>query len=195
MNKEIFERNNADRFLQTGRILYEEDDMILIKELVEKKIKEKIENLKDKITIWDIDGTLCKFHYTGDDSRELLPCNDDDLKTFLKTHNMYNNARPLKIMQYIVNSLNPDLVYTLSTSIELAKLQKDEWLKTFYPKIKKENIFYSSSDGEKLIILEQLLLANKDKQLVFIEDTAKTLLNVEEKFKDIELQHILSFMV
>mgnify|MGYP001092153210 FL=1 len=139
MNKEIFERNNADRFLQTGRILYEEDDMILIKELVEKKIKEKIENLKDKITIWDIDGT------------------------------------------------NPDLVYTLSTSTEPAKLQKDEWLKTFYLKIKKENIFYSSNDGEKLIILEKLLLANKDKQLVFIEDTAKTLLNVEEKFKDIEL--------
>ena len=68
-------------------------------------------------------------------------------------------------------------------------------VKNILSKDKKENIFYSSNDGEKLIILEKLLLANKDKQLVFIEDTAKTLLNVEEKFKDIELQHILSFMV
>lgn len=156
-------------------------------------ILDKIDFLKDKIAVFDIDGVFCRFHYTEGD--HLLPCKDADLGTFLVNHNMYNFAKPLKIMQYVVNSLNPDNIFTLSTATIPAKAQKNEWLSKHYPKIKKEKIIYSKNDMEKLEFLKEILANHPDKTVVFIEDTAKTLLNSQEAYPNLYCLHISSFMI
>jgi 5'(3')-deoxyribonucleotidase len=194
LSENIYNRNLADMRMQPGRMLYE-DDMMEVMSQLKAKISEKVVDFQNKIVIFDIDGTLCEFKYTKKDSTKLLPCRDDQLSEYLKSYDMYDNAEPIRIMQYIIRQCDPESIYTLSTSTEPAKIQKNAWLRKYYPYIKKDHIFYTANDSEKLDVIRKLMLDYPNKQIVFVEDTARTLLNVQEKYPQILVQHTSSFIV
>lgn len=199
MNKENPKINETDMSLQTGQMPSKINGVELIKDMLEVRVYEKIQKFLDKITVWDVDGTLCKFKSTPTESKRLLPCNDADLKIYLNKqvkYNEYDYAQPLLLMQYLLSRLASDLTYTLSTtSILSVRPQKTSWLKENFPTIKEEHMYYSSNDDEKLKYLKKISQENSEKEVVFIDDTTRTLLKVEEKYPQIQVQHISNFLI
>ena len=187
--------NKSDLVLNAGRLL--DTDGIEVYSLKELDLKSRldsvIEMMQGYYVVFDIDGTLCRFKYTSKDSDSLLPCKDKDLNSYLSyENNMYKYAEPILTMQYVVSKLDPDMLGTLSTAVPMAVLLKREWLPNYYPRIKKSNYMWSNSDFEKLRYLQEL---SKKYKVLFIDDSYKTLLYVEERDKSIKLMHTSEFLL
>lgn len=156
-----------------------------------RRLDDLAEQMKDYLVVFDIDGTLCRFKYTDGDS--LLPCNNDDLSKYLSyANNMYTYAEPIKSMQYLINRLDSSKVMTLSTAVPMAVLLKIDWLEKYYPNILPSNRFWTKCDEDKLKVLQKL---SKDNKVLFIDDSYKTLLFIEENDKSIKLMHTSMFIL
>lgn len=149
--------------------------------------------LKDKIVVLDFDGTLAEFRYSDN---SLLPVLDKDFDNYCENNSeAYNMVRPLKTVMKIIKKLKCDDLYILSTSPDVPRQnQKIKWLAKYYKNIKKDNIFFVNNDEQKYCVLLSLKNKNPNRRISFIEDSAKTLLYVEERNTDFELYHITSFM-
>ena len=99
-------------------------------------------------------------------------------------------------MQFILDILYPfgaDDAYILSVSQpnvcapKLARIKKD------FPIFNEENIYQVRNADEKMMVLK-MLHEKHGKDIVFIEDTAKTLLNAEERFSFVHGYHISSLI-
>lgn len=158
-------------------------------------LKEKITFLNDKIVVFDLDGVLCKFKYTDDYNYNLLPCEDkvEVVNKYGENNDFYKYGKPNKIMQYIISKLNMENVYILSMTQENIRKWKTNWINSNYEKIKKENIIYTYNVDEKLEYLRNLKAKYTDKEIVFVEDRAETLIKVNEEKIDIICIHISSF--
>lgn len=140
-----------------------------------------IEKLKDKYVFFDVDGTLSEYRYNdhvsggnarGGQTYEELFFGD----VFIKN-------RPLKVMQRIVEQLNPDKMFVLgaiTTSHEL--LEKFKWLPKHYPNIKQEHYVFVGASDMKVIALEKYSekLNIKKSDIVLIDDKHATIRAVEE---------------
>ena len=156
-----------------------------------RRLDKLAEQMEDYLVVFGIDGTLCRFKYTGEDS--LLPCNNEDLSKYLSyASNMYAYAEPIKSMQYLVNKLDPSKVMTLSTAVPMAVLLKIDWLEKYYPNILPSNTLWTKYDEDKLKVLQKL---SKDNKVLFIDDSYKTLLFIEENDKSIKLMHTSMFIL
>lgn len=187
--------NKSDLVLNAGRLL--DTDGIEVYSLKELDLKSRldsiIEMMQGYFVVFDIDGTLCRFKYTSKDSDSLLPCKDKDLNSYLSyDNNMYKYAEPILTMQYVVSKLDPDMMGTLSTAVPMAVLLKREWLPNYYPNIKKSNYMWSNNDFDKLRYLQEL---SKKYKVLFVDDSYKTLLYVEERDKSIKLMHTSEFLL
>ena len=187
--------NKSDLVLNAGRLL--DTDGVEVYSLKELDLKSRldsiIEMMQGYFVVFDIDGTLCRFKYTSKDSDSLLPCKDKDLNSYLSyDNNMYKYAEPILTMQYVVSKLDPDMMGTLSTAVPTAVLLKREWLPNYYPNIKKSNYMWSDSDFDKLRHLQEL---SKKYKVLFVDDSYKTLLYVEERDKSIKLMHTSEFLL
>jgi hypothetical protein len=156
-----------------------------------RRLDKLAEQMEDYLVVFDIDGTLCRFKYTGEDL--LLPCNNEDLGKYLSyANNMYTYAEPIKSMQYLINKLDPSKVMTLSTAVPMAVLLKVDWLEKYYPSVLPSNTLWTKCDEDKLKVLQKL---SKDNKVLFIDDSYKTLLFIEENDKSIKLMHTSMFIL
>lgn len=144
-----------------------------------------IERLKDKIVVFDFDGTMTHFCYA---ENSLLPCRDDEIYEYSKTHNIYENARMLATVQYIISQLNTQNVYVLTRTEEtLIEKKNISILNNF--EILPHHIFHVQEAHKKLDVLKQLHDEHKT-EIIFVEDTFKTILNAEEAMDFVRGIHI-----
>ena len=177
--------DEKDRIIQAGRM---QNDINLddLTNIYKRKIFDAISYLNFKINVFDFDGTLTNFRYTND---TLLPCKDYELQSYCREHNLYENAEALKTMQYIINELDPNNIYVLTSTVPSLRENKNRFIYSNFPTIKKENIIHTNGADEKLEILKKIY-EERQKQIIFVEDLYKTLLNAEEKYDFVRSLHI-----
>ena len=153
------------------------------------QIRTIINRLQNKIVVLDFDGTMTQFRYASD---RLLPCRDDEIYEYSKSHNIYENARMLATMQYVVSQLNPENVYVLTrTEKTLIEKKNVSILKNF--NILPEHIFHVQQAHLKLEVLD-MLHKKHNSDIIFIEDTFKTILEAEEAMDFVHGIHISEFI-
>lgn len=146
--------------------------------------------LKNHIVVFDFDGTMTDFRYAKE---SLLPCRDDEIFEYSKTKNIYENARMLETVKYIIDNLDTEKVFVLTrTETTLIEKKNIAILENF--NIKAEHIYHVQDANNKLAILRKL--HNEfNENIVFVEDTFKTILNAEEAMPYVKGIHISTFMV
>lgn len=149
-----------------------------------------LDRVKDSITVWDWDGTLTKFKYA---EKSLLPCRDDEIYEYSKAHNIYADAKILAVMQYIISQLPKERVFILTrTEMTLIDKKNESILKHF--DVLPENIYHVQDAHRKLEVLD-MLHTRFGEDLIFVEDTFKTILNAEEAMPFVHGIHISEFLV
>lgn len=163
------------------------------KELIEiyiSNIESFIEAVKRKIVIFDLDGTLTALKYS---QNGILPCADDELEEYHRTHNMYLQARALKTMQYIISQLAGNDMYVLTKSVSTTIDKKTEYIKKNFPQIRDGNIYHVLDVESKLSVLIDIH-AKTGKEIIFVEDTADTILHAEENLDYVKGFHVSSMI-
>ena len=125
--------------------------------------------------IFDWDGTLTAFKYAVG---SLLPCRDDEVEEYCKTHNLYIDVYVLKTMQFIISFLPKDRVYILTRSELTVIADKNTAIGDHFD-IYPENIIHVQNAGNKLAKL-RMIHEETGLDLFFTEDTFKTILDAEE---------------
>ena len=163
--------------------------------LLQKIEEEFLENVENKLYVFDWDGTLTEFKYGG---KKLLPCRDDQVADYSrKGRNIYKNARVLECMKYLINKLPEKQVYILTrTELPLIDM-KEKCIYKHYPFLEKleGHVIHVQDSNNKLNEIEKLH-ETTGKEVVFVEDTFKTILNAEELIPACmdENYHISSFL-
>lgn len=180
-----------DKYISAGRL---ENDIALeeISQNLRRSVLDFITMCQYKVVAWDWDGTLTDFKYDED---RLLPYADDKLQEYGEMGgNLYDERLCLsKAMTYASNELNPDLQFIITKTVDSLKDKKKSAILSHFPYIKEENIFQVSSELEKMEVL-QMLHERFNKKIIFVEDTAKTLLNAEERFDFVTGYHISNLL-
>lgn len=148
------------------------------------------ERLKGHKVVFDFDGTMTEFHYAED---SLLPCRDDEIFEYSKTNNIYADARMLATMQYVIANLDINDVYVLTrTETTLIDKKNEAILANF--KMLPDHIHHVQDANNKLAVLRNL---HKEFgcNIIFVEDTFKTILNAEEAMPYVKGIHISSFLI
>lgn len=154
------------------------------------RINMMVEGLKGHVVVFDFDGTMTEFRYAEE---SLLPCRDDEVYEYSMTHNIYANARMLETMKYVISCLDREKVFVLTrTETTLIEKKNEAILNNF--EIDAENIFHVQDANNKLAVLRQLH-KRFDENIVFVEDTFKTILNAEEAMSFVKGIHISSFLI
>lgn len=151
------------------------------------------EMLKNKCVFFDLDGTLSEYRFHDHVSGR----NDWGGQTWeeLFFGDVFVKNRPLKTMVELIQNLDCEKVYILgaiTTNHEMD--EKYEWLRKYYPCIKKENIIFVADSSLKLIALEQYTkkLKTEKSDIVFVDDKHETIRKTEEA--GFTSYHITSFM-
>lgn len=187
------ENQNQWQWMEAGRIHEDYSPLNGLMENYKRKVLDLISLCKYKVVVFDFDGTLTEFKYNNS---ALLPCKDDDINRYFEKNNFYDKCNVLKTMQFILGILYPfgaDDAYILSVSQPNVKAPKLECIKRYFPEFKEENIYQVANADAKLEVLWQLHEKHR-REIVFIEDAAKTLLNAEEKFDFVRGYHISSLI-
>lgn len=125
--------------------------------------------------VFDWDGTLTAFKYAVG---SLLPCRDDEIEEYCKTHNLYIDVYVLKTMQFIISFLDPDRVYILTRSELTVIADKNTAIGNNF-NIKPDHIIHVQDAKNKLAKLRKIH-EETGLDLFFTEDTFKTILDAEE---------------
>ena len=176
-------------FMQAGRTI-NPIDLNKLAESYKRKIYNAITFLINNICVFDFDGTLTNFKYA---KNRLLPCMDSQLQKWCETHNLYENVEILKTMQYIINELNEDDVYILTSTVPSLRENKNKCIHANFPHIKDGHIIHTNGAAEKMEILEKIYNERR-RQIIFIEDLYKTLLDEEERFDFVKGFHLSSLL-
>ena len=186
-------KNNQWQWMEAGRILVDYSILDEYAQVYKRKVLDLITLCYNKIVVFDFDGTLVEFKYAAD---RLLPCKDDDLNEYFEHDDYYQYCKALKTMRFVIEVLFPidtSELYVLSVSKPNVKEPKLNSIKNIFPEILTDNVYQVDNPDEKMKVLEEL--HNKhNKDIVFIEDTAKTLLIAEETFPFVKGYHISSLI-
>lgn len=185
--------NNQWQWMEAGRMLVDYKVLDEFAEAYKRKVLDLITLCQNKIVVFDFDGTMVEFKYA---ENTLLPCKDDDINEYFKENNFYATAKMLKTMRFVIEVLFPidaSELYVLTVSQSNVREHKEKRLKELFPDVYKENIFHVLNTEAKMQILQNLH-EKHGKQIIFIEDTASTLLKAEEKFDFVTGYHISSLI-
>ena len=165
-------------------------DVKILAEMFVNLIETILNGLKGHIVVFDFDGTLTEFRYAKE---SLLPCRDDEVYEYSKENNIYANARMLETMKYIIANLDKEKVFVLTrTETTLIDKKNEAILNNF--EINPENIFHVQDANNKLAVLRNLH-KRFNENIIFVEDTFKTILNAEEAMSFVKGIHISSFLI
>lgn len=149
-----------------------------------------IELCQDKTVVFDFDGTLSRFQYAVN---SLLPCKDADIAEYTqKGGNIYQNIYVLKTMKYIISKINLDDVLVLTSTVPALRETKDRIIAENF-NIASEKIIHTNGSKEKLEVLKEIY-AQRKKQILFVEDNYKILLDAEENTDFVRAYHISSLL-
>lgn len=154
-----------------------------------------IEKLKGKYVFFDVDGTLSEYRYDNKLYGGKYPELGCQTLHDLLFSNLFLEARPLKTMQKVVESLDTDKLFVLGTVVTNNEIdQKYVWLNKYYPNIKRENVIFISTTMLKPgVILEYCKkLSINIEDVVFVDDRLDVLRKSEEL--GITSYHPSSFM-
>ena len=185
--------NNQWQWMEAGRMLVDYSILDEFAQVYKRKVLDLITLCLNKIVVFDFDGTLVNFKY---DDKHLLPCKDDEINEWFKTNNFYNKAQLIKTMEFLIDVLCPidaSEAYILTVSQPNVVKPKTARIKEILPSIYQENIFHVLSTEDKMNVLKEIH-EKHGKDIVFIEDTAKTLLIAEETFEFVTGYHISSLL-
>ena len=159
-------------------------------EIYAKNISDFIDLCKSKVVVFDFDGTLTKLQYT---ENRILPCFGEKLQQYtIEGGNVYQNAKMLKTMQYVFSKLNLEDVRVLTTSVPALRDIKSNLINKHFL-LPLNQIIHSDNDLHKLFFLKQIYEQEK-REIIFVEDTVKTLLNAEETLDFVRGYHISNFL-
>ena len=156
-------------------------------------INNMAQKLSNKVVFFDIDGVLVDYHF-GINKINVVP--DSEYIEYCKHNDVYENARPLKTMQTLINKLNPDNVYVLSVSFSEPECNyKKAFIKRNYPTIHSQNIMFTLHKENKISLMLYVRdkLRIRDEDMVIVDDSVDILDNVE-KNSEINCYHISSFI-
>lgn len=155
-------------------------------EQYKKNVSDLIDLCRTKTVVFDFDGTLTRFFYAND---RMLPCKDAEIEEYTKSGgNIYENIYILKTMQYVVSHLNKDDVFILTSTVpSLRDIKNKIIIQNF--ELPLEKIIHTNRSSEKLGVLDKMHHQLK-KEIIFIEDNYKILLNAEEAFDFVRGYHI-----
>lgn len=161
----------------------------------EKGGRKMTKKLKGKYVFFDVDGTLAEYRFQ--DKLYAGGCPELGCQSLnsLLFEDLYLKARPLKTMQNVIQTLNPNQVFILgacTTNHEIE--QKYKWLAMHYPTIKRENILFIHLTMLKPeVILEYVKhLEISLEEVAFVDDRLDVLRKAEEL--GITAYHPSSFM-
>lgn len=156
-----------------------------------RRIQSVLAKLKYKTVVLDFDGTLTEFRYSFN---SLLPCKDgEELNDYLIYNNMYASTYMLRTMKYIISELKTEDIYVISKAVENARNYKTYLILSNFDNIPENNILYVNDTDEKIELLQKIY--NKHGQdIIFVEDTADTLIKAEEAFPFVKGIHISSLI-
>lgn len=154
-----------------------------------------IDKLKNKYVFFDIDGTLSEYRYN--DKLYAGGCPEFGCQSLedLLFNQLFYEARPLKTMQKVIETLDSTKIFILGTIVTNNEIeQKYVWLKENYPNIKRENIFFISSTMIKPEVIIQWCkhFGINLNEVAFVDDRIDVLRKAEEM--GIEAYHPSSFM-
>lgn len=152
-------------------------------------IKNLANLVQNKVVVFDFDGVMVKFKYA---ENKLLPCKYDDFDNYCKHNSFYDNAQAVKTIQYIAGLLNPDDIYVLTVSADTVKTSKTNKILSSF-NIKPSHIIHVSEPCKKNAELKKIYEKTK-KEIVFLEDTDRTLINAEDAFDFVKGYHISSLL-
>lgn len=165
-------------------------ELEMIARMFAERIRNIVKGLQNQIVVFDFDGTMTEFRYS---EKSLLPCRDDEIYEYSKTNNIYKDAHMLETMKYVISHLDIEKVYVLTrTELTLIEKKNSAILNNF--QILPEHIFHVQDANNKLAILRKLHKEH-GKNIVFVEDTFKTILNAEEAMPFVKGIHISSFLI
>ena len=184
--------NNQWQWIEAGRMQSDNENINNLTEMFKRKVLDLISLCQFKTIVLDFDGTLTEFKY---DTNKLLPCKDDNINEYFECNNFYKNCNILKTFQFIIEELaiDTDNIYILTASQPNVKKHKLECIKKHFPIIKEENVIQVMNSNDKMEILKQIYNSTK-RDILFVEDTAKTLLNAEEEYDFVKGYHISSLI-
>lgn len=158
----------------------------------------KFDFLKNKYIFVDLDGTLCEYRYNNRVSGKTLDKNSPIVAGHTLSELLfegYENVRPLKTMQNILSTVDPNKLYVLGACITFNEVKSKEiWLKKHYPYIKPENYIFVADLDIKVEVLKlyKSHLNIKFSEMVFIDDKHSAVRAAEEA--GIASYHISSFI-
>ena len=161
---------------------------------IAKQYEENINNLialcQGKTIAFDFDGTLTRFQYT---SENMLPCKDADIEKFTQDGgNIYENIYILKTMKYVISKLDIENVFIVTSTVpSLREIENQIIIEHFG--IPRERIIHTCGAKEKLNILKDIYEQTK-KEILFLEDNYKILLDAEEELNFVKGYHISSLL-
>lgn len=145
------------------------------------------------IYCWDLDGTLGVYAFGN---KGIVLCGDDYYLGYIEKYNPYEYIKPNKIIQrFIANYTNKDdnYVITVAQNDREKRYKTGFILKHYSDKIKPENIYFVDHSSRKYDVLIDISMMNKSKKVCLIDDTIKTLYDIQ--MNDIFYTlHISSFM-
>ena len=154
-----------------------------------------IEKLKNKYLFIDIDGTLAEYRYDDKLYADKDPKIGSQNLNELLFGDLFYQARQLKIMQKLIEQLDPNKIYILGTILTNNEMfQKYKWIEKYYPTIKKENIIFISNTmlKPKVILEYQKHYSIPLENICFIDDRVDVL--TEAELNKIKSYHISSFI-
>jgi len=123
-------------------------------------------DLQNKIVFFDIEGTLGE-KPKGNGENGKITIRD------LVLGNCFFETKPYKEMQDLVESLNQNKIFVLGTIDTNNEInQKINWISLHFPKFKKENLIFISSEYTKAdtMLCYSSQLKIQPKQMVLIDD-------------------------
>lgn len=146
------------------------------------------------VLVFDVDGVLAAFEY-GSHNHNV--CLDSEWEEYIKTHNVYATARPLKTIQKFLESYGTEeRTFVCTRDYDEGKQQKIEFVTKNYA-IPKEHIYAVLDNKEKLAVMNHIhhkYFPNLDpKYMVMVDDTAEVLTNIQEH-SEYSTAHISSFL-
>jgi len=158
------------------------------------KINELLKN-PNAVFVFDVDGVLAAYEYGNYNHNA---CYDREWDEYLKEHNVYASARPLKTLKDFMNqyvSEDRRFVCTTASDEDEFNLKADFVISNYH--IDKSHIYMVNNQKEKLDVLKKIHQTYfpdlDDKLIVMVDDTVKVLTNIQEH-SNYSTVHISSFI-
>lgn len=156
----------------------------------EKNINHLIFLCEGKTVVSDFDGTLTRFQYAKE---RLLPCKDADIEKYTNAGgDIYANIYILKTMEYIFKKLNKNDIFILTSTVPPLRQEKNKIILEHFDVLASQ-IIHTPNSTSKFEVLDQIH-AQTQKEIIFLEDNYKILLNAEETRDFVKGYHISSLI-